>query len=47
MCFGEPWAAQDQVIGAASRAQLHEHINHLPQGYQTLIGDRGLALSGG
>ncbi|MCH2290337.1 MAG: ABC transporter ATP-binding protein/permease, partial [SAR324 cluster bacterium] len=45
--YGEPWAAEDEVIAAASRAQLHEHINHLPKAYQTLIGERGLALSGG
>ena len=45
--YGEPWAQEEQVTGAASRAQLHEHIDHLPQGYQTLIGERGLALSGG
>ena len=45
--YGEPWAKEDEVIAAASRAQLHEHINHLPKAYQTLIGERGLALSGG
>ena len=45
--YGEPWAAEDEVIAAASRAQLHEHIDRLPKAYQTLIGERGLALSGG
>ena len=32
---------------AASIAQLHEQIAHLPQGYKTLIGERGATLSGG
>ena len=35
------------MIGASSKAQLHEHIELLPHSYQTLIGERGLALSGG
>ena len=45
--YGKPWAAQEEVTAAASRAQLHEHIGCLPNAYQTLIGERGLALSGG
>jgi len=45
--YGEPWATQEEVTAAASRAQLHEHIDHLPNAYQTLIGERGLSLSGG
>ena len=45
--YGEPWATEDQVTDAVSRAQLHQHIDHLSQGYKTLIGERGLALSGG
>jgi len=45
--YGAPWASYDEVIGASSKAQLHEHIEHLPHSYQTLIGERGQALSGG
>ena len=45
--YGAPWASEGEVIGASSKAQLHEHIDHLPHSYQTLIGERGLALSGG
>ena len=45
--YGEPWAKGEKVTSAASIAQLHEHIDHLPQGYKTLIGERGVALSGG
>ena len=41
------WTVQEEVTAAASRAQLHEHIDHLPNAYQTLIGERGLSLSGG
>ena len=45
--YGEPWATGEQVTCAASIAQLHEQIAHLPQGYKTLIGERGATLSGG
>ena len=45
--YGEPWATREHVTNAASIAQLHEHIEQLPQGYQTLIGERGISLSGG
>ena len=45
--YGAPWASDEEVIGASSKAQLHDHIEHLPDSYQTLIGERGLALSGG
>ena len=45
--YGAPWASDEEVIGASSKAQLHDHIEHLPHSYQTLIGERGLALSGG
>ena len=45
--YGRPWATEDQVTDAVSRAQLHQYIDHLSQGYHTLIGERGLALSGG
>ena len=45
--YGDPWAEENRIIDAASRAQLHEHIDHLPSHYNTMIGERGLALSGG
>ena len=40
-------ASRDEIIEAARTAQLHEFIDSLPQGYDTLVGERGLKLSGG
>jgi len=40
-------ASREQVIEAASLASIHEFIESLPQGYETLVGERGLKLSGG
>lgn len=38
---------RDRVIGAARSAQLHQFIDSLPEGFDTVVGERGLALSGG
>ncbi len=40
-------ASKDQIIHAAKMANIHEFINSLPQGYDTVVGERGLKLSGG
>lgn len=45
--LGSPNATEEEVIQAAQAAQIHEYIETLPQGYQTLAGDRGARLSGG
>jgi len=45
--FADPAATQMQIEQAARQAQLHEFVGSLPQGYDTLIGDRGIRLSGG
>jgi len=47
IAFGLPDASEAQVERAARRAQAHEFITALPQGYGTVIGDRGIRLSGG
>jgi len=39
--------SQDQIEWAARTAQLHEFIASLPEGYETVVGDRGVRLSGG
>ncbi|MFH0730628.1 MAG: ABC transporter ATP-binding protein [Pseudomonadota bacterium] len=45
--FGNPSATDEDIIGAAKAARIHEFIQSLPAGYQTSIGDRGVRLSGG
>ena len=45
--FGKPEASMDEVIAAAKKAQCHDFIMALPQGYETVIGESGGNLSGG
>lgn len=45
--FGAPDASMDAVLQAALDANAHEFISRLPQGYDTVIGERGIRLSGG
>ncbi|MFL6334297.1 MAG: ABC transporter ATP-binding protein [Pyrinomonadaceae bacterium] len=45
--FGRPDATREEVVEAARRAHLHEFIEQLPDGYQTVVGSRGMKLSGG
>jgi ATP-binding cassette, subfamily B, heavy metal transporter len=45
--YGNPEATKEDVLHAAKMANLHGFINKLPQGYETLVGERGLKLSGG
>ena len=45
--YGRPEATLDELIAAARAAQIHEVIAALPQGYDTVVGDRGVRLSGG
>lgn len=47
IAFGRADATEEQVIDAAKRAHCHEFIVNLPQGYETLVGERGIKLSGG
>jgi len=47
IAFGRPDATQDQIVQAAKLANAHEFIIRTPDGYDTLVGDRGSTLSGG
>jgi ATP-binding cassette subfamily B protein len=47
IAYGDPEASHEQVIAAARAAHIHEFIQSLPQGYESLVGERGLKLSGG
>ena len=45
--FGKPNASQAELEDAARAANAHEFIHHLPQGYETVVGERAVRLSGG
>lgn len=47
ICYGKKNATMDEIIDAAKKANIHEFIIGLPQGYDTFIGERGVKLSGG
>ena len=45
--YGTPDATRDQIIRASKLSNAHEFIAKLPQGYDTMVGERGMTLSGG
>jgi ATP-binding cassette, subfamily B, bacterial len=45
--YGNPSASQEQIESAAKAAEAHDFVKELPQGYDTLVGERGQKLSGG
>ena len=47
IAFGRPGATDEEIMQAARLAYAHDFIERLPQGYQTLVGERGVKLSGG
>ena len=47
IAYGRPNATHEEVIAAAQAAHIHEFIITLPQGYDSMVGERGLKLSGG
>lgn len=47
IAYGREGASEEEIIEAARAAQIHEFIQNLPEGYDTMVGERGLKLSGG
>lgn len=45
--YGKRGAAHEEIVEACKKAEIHDFIMSLPQGYQTLVGERGAILSGG
>jgi ATP-binding cassette subfamily B protein len=47
IAYGSPGATEDEILRSAQIAEAHEFILHLPDGYDTIVGERGQKLSGG
>nr|WP_245560166.1 ABC transporter transmembrane domain-containing protein [Actinopolyspora halophila] len=47
IAYGHPDASEAEIVAAAGAAEAHDFVTDLPQGYDTVVGERGLTLSGG
>lgn len=47
IAYGKPGATEEEITKAARMAHAHEFIEKFPEGYQTIVGERGIKLSGG
>ncbi len=47
IAYGKPDASMDEIIEAAKAAQAHQFVDELDEGYESLVGERGVGLSGG
>jgi ATP-binding cassette, subfamily B, heavy metal transporter len=47
IAYGRPGASHEDIVAAARAASIHDFIESLPDGYATMVGERGLKLSGG
>jgi ATP-binding cassette subfamily B protein len=47
IAYGRPGASREDIVAAARAASIHDFIESLPDGYATMVGERGLKLSGG
>ncbi|TFE00308.1 ABC transporter ATP-binding protein [Jeotgalibacillus salarius] len=47
IAFGRPEATMDEIVESAKKAEAHDFIMEMPDGYDTMLGERGLGLSGG
>jgi ATP-binding cassette subfamily B protein len=47
IAYGRPGASRQEIVAAARAAHIHDFVSRLPDGYDTMVGERGLKLSGG
>jgi ATP-binding cassette subfamily B protein len=47
IAYGRPGASNEEIVAAARAAHIHDFVSRLPDGYATVVGERGLKLSGG
>ena len=47
IAYGKPGARMEEIVDAARKANIHDFIQSLPDGYDTFVGERGTRLSGG
>jgi len=47
IAYGKTGSTKEEVVSAAKNADIHDFISILPDGYETIVGERGLKLSGG
>jgi subfamily B ATP-binding cassette protein MsbA len=47
IAYGKPGAKMEEIVAAARVAYAHDFIKEMPQGYETVVGERGMRLSGG
>ena len=47
IAYGRPGASETDIVAAARAANVHDFVSLLPQGYDTMVGERGMRLSGG
>ena len=47
IAYGRPGATEEEIVDAAKKANIHDFIMSLPQGYETMMGERGIRFSGG
>ncbi len=47
IAYGRPGATEEEILQASRQANCHEFVSRLPEGYNTVVGDRGVQLSGG
>src|SRR5262249_29243154 len=47
IAYGRPTATREEIVEAAKLANAHDFIEEMPEGYDTIVGERGITISGG